>query len=251
MAAPSTSAPLPPSFSGNRLLRALSPPLVATLVPALVPLPLRHGQVLHEPEQPITQVYFPLSAVVSQLTLLADGEAVETGIIGEEGFVGHPLLYGLEQNHNRLICQVAGRALQLPAATFRALLGVDTGELRELLGRYLASFSVQVSQTSACSRSHPLPERCARWLLHVHDRVGTDRFQLTQEFLANMLGVRRPSVTVVASTLGQAGLITYRHGTITVLDRAGLEAATCECYTVIVQALDALVGPPAARPAAG
>ncbi len=216
-----------------------------------MPVALRHGQVLHEPEQPITQVYFPLTAVISQLTLLADGEAVETGIIGEEGFVGHPLLYGLEQNHNRLLCQVVGTALQLPAATLRALLAADTGELRELLGRYLASFTVQVSQTSACSRIHPLPERCARWLLHVHDRVGTDRFPLTQEFLANMLGVRRPSVTVVAGTLQQAGLITYQRGSITVRDRAGLEAAACECYTVIVQALDALVGPPAPRPAAG
>lgn len=113
-----------------------------------------------------------------------------------------------------------------------------------MLLRYAQSFLAQIAQTSACSRIHPLPERCARWLLLVHDRVGADHFQLTQEFLANMLGVRRPSVTVVARTLQEAGLITYHRGTITVLDRDGLEAGACECYARIQQTTTALLGPP-------
>jgi CRP-like cAMP-binding protein len=231
------------SHTRNRLLAALSARAYGALRSELESVRLPHGQVLWEPDTVISHIYFPLTAVLSQLTLLADGTALETGIVGNEGFAGFPLVLDFDHDDSRMVVQVSGSALRLPSMAFQSALAHDAGELRTLLYRSLKAFLAQMAQTSACSRIHPLTERCARWLLHVHDRAGSDSFVLTQEFLADMLGVRRPSVTVVAGTLQAAQLIRYHRGTITVLNRAELEAAACECYAIIVSGVDRLVGP--------
>ncbi len=199
-------------------------------------------QVLYWPDEPITQVYFPVDAVTSLLTLLGAAGTVEAGLVGREGLVGLPLFLGAEATHGRAVCQIAGEAWRLPAAIFREESGRD-GPLRDRLLRYTQALLHQVSQSSGCNRAHPTGERCARWLLMVHDRVPGDTFRLTQEFLALKLGTRRPTVTVVMGALQQAGLVTYRRGTLTILDREGLEAAACECYAIIRDETARLLGP--------
>lgn len=199
-------------------------------------------QVLYWPDEPIAHVYFPIDAVGSLLTLLGDGVAVEAGLVGREGVVGLPLFLGAERTHGRAVCQVTGDAWRLPAAAFREESGRE-GPLRDRLLRYAQALLHQVSQSSGCNRAHPSEERCARWLLMVHDRVPGATFPLTQESLALKLGVRRPSVTVVMGALQQAGLLTYHRGTLTILDRVGLEAAACECYAVTRAETERLLGP--------
>jgi CRP-like cAMP-binding protein len=196
-------------------------------------------QVLIWPDEPITHAYVPIDGVVSLLALM-DGEEVEAGITGSEGLVGVPLLLGTAAAHIRAVCQVAGDAWRLPADALREEMA-QPGPLRERLLRYAQALFQQVAQTSGCNRAHPVQERCARWLLMVQDRVGTDTFQLTQEFLAQMLGVRRPSVTVVMGALQQAGLLRYHRGQVTILDRPRLEAAACECYGIIASASDRML----------
>ena len=202
-------------------------------------------QVLYWPDEPITHAYFPIDAVGSLLTLLGAGDTVEAGLVGREGVIGLPLFLGAERTHGRAVCQVAGDAWRLPAAAFREESGRD-GPLRSQLLRYTQALLQQVSQSSGCNRAHPNEERCARWLLMIHDRVPGATFPLTQEVIAVMLGIRRPSVTVVMGALQQAGLLTYHRGALTILDRAGLEAAACECYRRVRDEYGRLLGPPGA-----
>ena len=165
------------------------------------------------------------------------GEAVETATIGPEGMAGIPAFLDADQMSCQTFCQVPGRAYRLPVAAFRAEID-RSDELRRLLSRYVVAFHVQTSQTSACTRLHSMRERCARWLLHTHDRVNGGTFALTQEFLAQMMGVRRATVSEVAAGLQRDGLIEYSYRQITVLDRVGLEAAACECYRIITAEYD-------------
>ena len=204
--------------------------------------PLALNQVLFWPDEPIPHVWFPLDAVGSLLTLLGVGESVEAGLVGREGVIGLPLFLGAEATHGRAVCQVAGEAWRLPAAAFREEAGRD-GPLRARLLRYTQALFQQVAQTSGCNRAHAHEERCARWLLQLHDRLPGDAFRLTQEYLALMLGLARPSVTLVMGALQRAGLVAYHRGTLTVLDRAGLEAAACECYTITRAETERLLGP--------
>jgi len=199
-------------------------------------------QVLYWPDEPIAHVYFPIDAIGSLLTLLGAGETVEAGLVGHEGLIGLPVFLGADATHSRAVCQVAGDAWRLPAAAFREE-SVGDGPLRRHLLRYTQSLLHQVSQSSGCNRGHPNDERCARWLLMIHDRVPGDTFRLTHEYLAIMLGIRRPSVTATMRRLQEAGLLIYHRGVLTVLDRPGLEAVSCECYTITRNETERLLGP--------
>jgi CRP-like cAMP-binding protein len=231
-----------PDMRGNRVLDALPEEELAALVDAmqLETHGLKH--VLFEPGQPIRYVYFPISAVVSILTGMEDGSAVEIATIGNEGMVGAPVVIGARETVPRELTQVQvpGTVIRIDADRFsRQATG---GALRDIAGRYLQAFLAQVSQQVACNGLHSVEERCSRWILLTHDRVKTDEFPLTQEFLSQMLGVRRASVTVAAGALQKAGFIRFNRGRLTVLDREGLESSACECYMAIRSEFRRLLG---------
>jgi CRP-like cAMP-binding protein len=190
---------------------------------------------------PIPHVYFPLTSVYSLITELDDGSSMEVATIGNEGFVGLPVFLGAETSPLTTFSQIAGASLCLDAGTFRAL-AVPGTALHEGLHRFTQALFILTAQSVACNRLHEVRARCARWLLMTHDRVGTDAFLLTHEFMAQMLGVRRASVTDVMGDLQARGLITYHRGEVTILDRPGLEGAACECYRIIKAEFDRLVG---------
>ena len=234
----------------NRLLCALSPATHAALLPYLEPVELTPGQVLWRPDGPLHAVYFPRTAVCSLLTPLSDEAPVESATVGYEGMVGIPVVLGAASTHSQAIGQVAGQAARVDARRFREWLATADGALALLL-RYCQALVEQTAQSVACNRKHAMEERCARWLLATRERVGADRFELTHEFLAAMLGVRRASVTVAAGMLQQAGLITYRRGKVTVLDGERLEQASCECYSVVRDQHERLLGGSAAAAPTG
>jgi len=188
-------------------------------------------QSVYEPEKRINEAYFPLGAILSVVARMKDGAMIEIGTIGREGTSALPLVMGSETSANESFCQVPGRAWKMPATTFRSLL-TTSNVFREFVNRYLQAYVNMVGQLAACNRLHSVYERCARWLLMTGDRVGGNEFPLTHEFLSIMLGSRRSGVTVAAAMLQRAGFIHYEHGKITILDRAGLEATTCECYKI-------------------
>ncbi len=224
----------------NRLLVALPRDEHARLLPHLerVSLPLR--DILYEANGPIAHVFFPLHGVVS-LVIMDGGFSLEVGIIGNEGLVGTPVFLGSDRSPTQAIAQIPGEALRMEAKVFQKEMGRG-GPLYALVQRYTQTMINQISQSIVCNRRHSVAKRMCRWLLMSHDRVGADEFPLTHEFLAQMLGVRRPTLTAVAGTLLKAGLITYHRGRIAVLDRKGLEAACCECYEVVAKELDRLLG---------
>ncbi len=227
--------------SRNRLLAALPSGVLAELWPQLqsVELPFRH--VLQAPGKPIEAVYFPETGWASMLAYMEDGDAAEVGLIGREGMVGLPLLLGTDRAPIEAMCQAGGTALRLDAAAFRDALAAGPA-LRTILLRYAMAFTVQVSQTAACNGRHQVEDRLARWLLMAHDRAEGDTFPMTHEFLSMMLGVRRAGVTVAAGVLQKASLIRYAAGRIEVTDRAGLEAASCECHGIVRQEFERLLG---------
>lgn len=203
---------------------------------------LQRGQKLLWSDRPITHVYFPINSVVSLLTITDGGVASEAGVIGHDGIVGLPLAFGAIQMHMQAECQVADGAWCMPADVFLEE-SAPAGPLRTRLLLYAQVLFQQVAQTTGCNRVHPVEQRCARWLLMVHDRVGRNTFELTQAYLSNMLGVRRPSVTVVMGALQRAGLLHYRRGLLTILDRTRLERASCECHAICIQEAARLMGP--------
>ena len=181
------------------------------------------------------EVFFPLSGVISLMTPLADGTAIETATVGRDGMVGvHAFLGGGPLGNAQATSHVPGEMLSINVDTFRGIINGETkSKLRSVMLAYTQALFAQISQSVACNGVHEIQQRTARWLLQTHDRANGDQFELTQEFLADMLGVTRPSVSVAASTLAAAGLITYRRGRVAILDRQGLEAASCECYLVV------------------
>jgi len=190
-------------------------------------------QMFSRPGESMRHVYFPLSGVISLMTPLADGSAVETATVGYEGMVGvHAFLGGGNIGNAQAMGQVPGEALRMDADHFRAEAGRD-GKVWGVMFAFSAALFLAVAPSAACNRAHAIQEPCARSMVGTHDRAGGDEFLLTQEFLSDMLGVRRPSVTVAARTLQQAGVIAYSRGRVTVLDRAALEEASCECYQVV------------------
>jgi len=204
----------------------------------LVPTPF--DMVLFERDKRIEYAYFPCSGEHSVLSVMENGAAVEVGTVGYEGFSTIDLLLGSEIAAETTVCQIAGEALRMPAGVFQKAVSGDTA-LRRITTRYLYAYLAQVSQSVACNRLHTLDERFARWVLMSHDRVEGNEFHLTQEYLADMLGVHRPSVSLVAKTFQQAGLIRYVRGSMTILNRSGLEEASCECYRVVRKQFDRML----------
>jgi CRP-like cAMP-binding protein len=228
---------------GNQLLDSLPKGDRQRLEPALERRQTDLRDLLYQGGSSISTVYFPVNAVVSILTSMQEGPGVEIATIGNEGMLGHPLILGSERMPAREFSQVQvpGELLSMDAATFQNLIAAD-GAIREVVQRYVQALFSQVSQQVACNGLHSVEERCSRWLLLTHDRVHSDEFPLTQEFLSQMLGVRRASVTLAAGALQKAGFIEYRRGRLKILDRAGLEGASCECYGVIRDEFDRLLG---------
>ncbi len=224
----------------NRLLAALPEPRLQRLLPALEAVELTWKQPLYEANAPIRFVHFPLTGVASLVTAIEDGTILEVATIGNEGLVGLPVFLGVDVSPMAAFVQVPGAALRMRAEVLKEEVR-NGGALDEILRRYTQALVIQLAQLSACNRRHSIEERCARWLLMTHDRAEADEFLLTQEFLSQMLGVRRATVTVTAGLLQKAGLIGYRRGRITVLDRGGLEEAACECYQIIKKEYDRLL----------
>lgn len=230
-------------FVRNRLLGTLPPDVLTELLPKLttVDVPLR--KVLYRPDTSIDAAYFPESGVISMVALLDEGMQAEAGMAGREGMAGTPLIAGVGTSYTESMGQVAGTSLRMEAHVFRQELETNA-PFRSLMLRYNEAHHAQVMQTAACNGNHGLEQRLARWILMVHDRVDGDEMQLTQEFIAMMLCSHRPSVTVTAGILQRAGLIKYAAGRVTVLDRAGLEAASCECHAAVRRRYEALIGIP-------
>jgi CRP-like cAMP-binding protein len=218
---------------GNRILTALPPKERAAVMPHLEMRTLASGQVLYEQGARIDAVYFPETAVTSFVNRMADGAVVEVGTIGNESMVGLALSLGARTAHTETLAQIPGDVQHMSAAAFRSALE-DLPRFRTIVAGCMYAFVTQVSQTAACNRLHGIEQRCARWLLLTHDRVGgAVTFPLTHEFLSFMLGVRRAGVTEALGALARSALITSRQGSVTIVDRAGLEAASCECYAIV------------------
>lgn len=219
--------------TGNRLLAALPREELDRLRPMLESVTLEVPDTIYEANQPLGHVWFPHVGVVSLLNEMPDSRAVEFATVGNEGMVGVQYLLGSATMPSRAFVQIPGAASRMDVATFKDALGAAPA-LHALLLRYTLALMNQIAQSAACNRAHSIEERCARWLLLTHDRVNGDKhFPLTQEFLGQMLGVRRASVSVAEAILQRAGLIRCTRGTVTVLDREGLEAAACPCYGII------------------
>jgi len=216
----------------NKLLARLPAEELKLIQPHLQAVELHYGQVVAEADEPITSMYFPIEGVLSMVNEPEDGDIVEFATVGNEGMAGIPLLLGASTMPSRVFVQVAGSAFRGDAARLLDVLQ-RTPIFHARLLRYVMALINQISQGASCNRLHDVQERCARWLLHTHDRVNGESFMLTQEFLSQMLGVHRPTVTIAARMLQQAGLIRYSRGRIEVIDRPGLEAAACPCYRLI------------------
>jgi CRP-like cAMP-binding protein len=219
----------------------LPPDAFVALAPALRPVGLGLKQSLYSPGRRIGAVHFPESGMVSMLAPLEGGELLEVGLVGREGLVGLPVVLGEDSSTTEALVQAPGAAWRVRATALRRALEAGPA-LKALLLRYVQAFHAQVAQTAACNARHALEARFARWLLLAHDRAEGDAFPMTQEFAAMMLGVRRAGVSVAAAVLQKAGVIAYAHGRVAVLDRAGLEAASCECYGTVRRQFDRLPG---------
>ena len=216
----------------NRLLSMLPEDDRQRLVDSMQRLDTRHGDTLFRQHEPISAVDFPLHGVLSVVVVMEDGGVAEVGTVGNEGMAGIPLVMGIDHSPARAFYQVPGSAYRMPAQAFRAEMDKE-GAFAKIMRLYAQAFLNQVSQSAACNRLHPVEQRLCRWILMSHDRSDGDRIALTQEFLAQMLGVRRATVSVAAGALQKAGMIRYNRGIIHVLDRERLEQSSCECYAVV------------------
>jgi CRP-like cAMP-binding protein len=224
----------------NRLLAALSEDHYQHLLPHLEPVSLALRQVLHEPGEPLEYVYFPTQGMVSLVSIMKEGAMVETGLIGKEGMVGLSVVLGGGSIASQAVVQVEGSALRMRSQRLKQECD-RIPQLQQLLLCYMQALFTQVSQIAACNCLHNLEERFARWLLLVRDCVDSGTFMMTQEYIAQMLGVRRSGVTVAAGILQKAGIISYHRGEITILSQVELEAASCECYAMIKSEFDRLL----------
>jgi CRP-like cAMP-binding protein len=224
----------------NRLLTMLEKAGQADVVNSMERVTLKQRASLVAAGKPITHAFFPLSGVASLVVNLEEGPGLEVGTMGNEGMVGIPLLLGANTTHTTAFVQVSGEFMRVNSVTFSAELRRNA-HLAAIGQRYVQAFFSQAAQSAACVRFHQIEQRLCRWILHSHDRVGDDVISLTQEFLALMLGVQRPGVSLAAAQLQHAGLIRYRHGIIEVLDRAGIEASACECYGAVRQEYERLL----------
>ncbi|HEY0079599.1 MAG TPA: Crp/Fnr family transcriptional regulator [Pyrinomonadaceae bacterium] len=225
----------------NRLLAALPKKEYQRLLPELEQVTMPFAAVLYEPDERIRHVYFPNDSIVSLLVEVADRSTLEVGIVGNEGLAGISVFMGVDTSQHRSIIQGAGTAMRMKASVLRKESG-STSPLHRLLHLYSHSLLTQLSRSAACNRFHMVDARLARWLLMSGDRLGTNEFRLTQDFISNMLGVRREGVSKAAGVLQKNELINYSRGHIMILDRAGLEAVSCECYWIIKDEGDKYLG---------
>ena len=226
---------------GNRLLAALPAEEYERLVTNLQPVTFSLGQILYESGGPLAYVYFPTSSLVSLLYTMANGSTAEMGLTGNDGVVGIALFLGGDTTPNRAVVQIAGDGFRMKAKILQEEFARG-GPLQKLLLRYTQALITQISQTAVCNRLHSVEKRLCRWLLLSHDRAKTDELPMTQEFISQMLGGGRESVTVAAGILQDAGLIHYARGHIRILNRKGLEATVCECYQIVKNEFDRLLG---------
>ena len=223
------------------LLSALPEEEYERLFPSLQHVAFSLGEVLYESGGHIEYVYFPTTCVVSLLYTMEDGSTAEVGLTGNDGVVGVALFLGGETAPNRAVVQIAGGAFRMKAKVLQHEF-MRGGPFQRMMLRYTQALITQISQTAVCNRLHAVEKRLCRWLLLCHDRLKSDNIQMTQEFISNMLGGRRESVTIAAGRLQDAGLIHYSRGHIAILDRQGLEAAVCECYQIVKNESDRLLG---------
>jgi CRP-like cAMP-binding protein len=233
----------------NHLLDALPADDLARLLPQMEPVPLPLGLVLYESGRSQGYVYFPTSSIVSLLYVMEDGASAEIAIVGNEGIVGISLFMGGETTPSRAVVQSAGDAYRMKANLIKKEFERG-GEVQHLLLRYTQALITQMAQTAVCNRHHSVEQQLCRWLLLSLDRLSGIQLKMTQELIANMLGVRREGVTEAAGKLQKDGLIIYSRGQITVLDRPGLEKRVCECYAVVKKEMERLLPQPkSAKPA--
>jgi CRP-like cAMP-binding protein len=225
----------------NRLLSKLSPEEYGRILPRLEPVSFSLGQVVYESGGQMDHIYFPTTAIISLLYVMENGSSAEMGMAGNEGLVGVALFMGGDTMPNRAVVQSAGAAVRMRARVLQEEFARG-GAFQRLLLRYTQALLTQMSQTAVCNRLHAIEQQLCRLLLLSHDRLDSDELVMTQELIANMLGVRREGVTAAAGRLQDRGLISYARGRIKVLDRPGLEAAVCECYGVVKEEYDRLLG---------
>jgi CRP-like cAMP-binding protein len=225
----------------NTILASIPHKERGRLQAGLEPVSLKFGQVLYEPGKAIQEVYFPINCLISLLTTVDKRRSLEVGMVGSEGMAGMPFILGIGVSGVRAIVQGGGEALRMAAGPFRIEFERNPW-LQEALYRYMYALMAQISQTAACNRFHGAEPRLARWLLMTRDRVMSDEFPLTHEFLAHMLGMRREGVTEAASVFKRRRLIEYRRGKIQILDLKGLKAASCSCYQIVQTAFRRVQG---------
>jgi len=221
----------------NRILASIPSKQYKRLQSQLEPVTLAFGQVLYEPQKTIEFVYFPLDCLVSLLTAVDKRRTLEVGMVGNEGMAGMPFILGIGVSGVRALVQGGGGALRMASAPFRVEFNRNPA-LQDALYRYTYALMAQISQTAACNRFHEGEARLCRWLLMTRDRLGSDEFRLTHEFLAHMLGLRREGVTEAASALKERKLISYARGKIRILDVRGLKASSCTCYQIVKSVFD-------------
>jgi CRP-like cAMP-binding protein len=231
---------VPRSPRQNHLLDALPPGDYTRLTPHLEVVPLALGEVLYEPGARLRHVYFPTTSIVSLLYVMEDGASAEIAVVGNEGMLGISLFMGGETTPSHVVVQSAGHGVRLKANLLKEEFA-RFGPMMHLLLRYTQALITQMAQTAVCNRHHSVDQQLCRWLLLSLDRLATNELSMTQELIANMLGVRREGVTEAAGKLQGVGLIRYHRGRITVLDRPGLEARSCECYQVVKTEFDRLL----------
>lgn len=234
-----SSTTFTPSYVRNRILRSLRSEDLQNLLPRLENLTLPLHAIIQKPEQVIEYVYFIETGTISMIAALEDGTESEVGLVGREGIVGIPLALGAAVSDLEALVQVPAEVRRISAAAFRTAL-IETPSLRDVVLRYINVFHYQVARTAACNSRHQIEQRLARWILMTADRVEADQFPMTQSFMSRMLGVQRPSVNLCVRTLQRAGLIETGPRWLSILDRPGLEALTCECYAAVNRRLVAL-----------
>ena len=210
------------------------------MLPHLETVSLVVREILHVPGEPVEYVYFPNQGIVSLVSILENGSTIELSLVGQEGIVGIQAFLGNSTLPYQAIVQIAGDGVRMPVAHFQAEYS-RRGALQNLLLHYIRFLLIKIAQGTACNGAHTIEERLARWLLEVSDRLHSDDLPLTQDVIAQMLGIRRAGVTVAAGVFQQAGMIRYRRGEITILNRENLESTTCECYQIIKTELDRLL----------
>lgn len=216
----------------NTLLEKLSSEERESLFPSIELTEFSTKELVYAPRQSLNYAYFPETCVMSLITVLEDGTEIEAATIGNEGMIGIPLILAGNRMTSKVVCQIAGSAWRIPAEELTKALESHPALFLNLR-KYAQALFELLAQSTACNRLHTIEQRCARWLLSTHDRIEGDTFFLTHEFLATMLGVRRPGVSLVAKSLQDNGLVSYKHGKMTIKDRNGLEGISCECYATV------------------